>query len=108
MIFEQGLFEIYQNVATNGIANLQIERFLDRHQIVVPPNIDLAKINCLDVSVIARMQARLRATRDLLLPRLISGKLSVEDLDIQFPPSMQEDAAATLAEEETAHEARHA
>lgn len=31
-------------------------------------------------------------TRDLLLPRLISGKLSVEDLDIQFPPSM-EDAA---------------
>jgi len=31
----------------------------------------------------------LTKTRDLLLPRLISGKLSVEDLDIQFPPSMQ-------------------
>jgi type I restriction enzyme, S subunit len=29
----------------------------------------------------------LTKTRDLLLPRLISGKLSVEDLDIQFPPS---------------------
>lgn len=29
-------------------------------------------------------------TRDLLLPRLISGKLSVEDLDIQFPASMAE------------------
>lgn len=28
--------------------------------------------------------------RDQLLPRLISGKLSVENLDIQFPPSMQE------------------
>lgn len=28
--------------------------------------------------------------RDQLLPRLISGKLSVEELDIQFPPSMQE------------------
>lgn len=28
--------------------------------------------------------------RDQLLPRLISGKLSLEDLDIQFPPSMQE------------------
>jgi len=26
----------------------------------------------------------------LLLPRLISGKLSVENLDIQFPPSMRE------------------
>jgi type I restriction enzyme S subunit len=31
----------------------------------------------------------LTQTRDLLLPRLISGKLSVEGLDIQFPPSMQ-------------------
>jgi type I restriction enzyme, S subunit len=32
----------------------------------------------------------LTRTRDLLLPRLISGKLSVADLDIQFPPSMRE------------------
>ncbi len=30
-------------------------------------------------------------TRDLLLPRLISGKLSVENLDIQFPPGMMEE-----------------
>lgn len=33
----------------------------------------------------------LTQTRDLLLPRLISGKLSVEDLDIQLPPSMREE-----------------
>jgi type I restriction enzyme S subunit len=33
---------------------------------------------------------RLKPARNLLLPRLISGKLSVEDLDIQFPPSMEE------------------
>lgn len=33
----------------------------------------------------------LQQTRDRLLPRLISGKLSVEDLDIQFPPSMGPD-----------------
>lgn len=33
-------------------------------------------------------------SRDLLLPRLISGKLSVENLDIQFPPSMAGDAHA--------------
>lgn len=32
----------------------------------------------------------LTKSRNLLLPRLISGKLSVEDLDIQFPPSMAE------------------
>lgn len=34
----------------------------------------------------------LAETRDLLLPRLISGMLSVEDLDIQFPPSMKDAA----------------
>ncbi|MFZ1575834.1 MAG: restriction endonuclease subunit S [Chromatiaceae bacterium] len=33
----------------------------------------------------------LTKTRDLLLPRLISGKLSVADLDIQFPPSLCEE-----------------
>ncbi len=32
----------------------------------------------------------LKSTRDMLLPRLISGKLSVENLDIRFPPSMEE------------------
>lgn len=32
---------------------------------------------------------RLKSQRDALLPRLISGKLRVDDLDIQFPPSMQ-------------------
>jgi len=30
----------------------------------------------------------LEKTKNQLLPRLISGKLSVDDLDIQFPPSM--------------------
>lgn len=36
----------------------------------------------------------LKTTRDLLLPRLISGKLSVEHVDIQFPPSMTEELNA--------------
>jgi type I restriction enzyme S subunit len=34
------------------------------------------------------------ATRDRLLPRLISGKLSVENLDIRFPPGMAEELEA--------------
>lgn len=33
----------------------------------------------------------LKKTRDMLLGRLISGKLSVENLSIQFPPSMQDE-----------------
>jgi type I restriction enzyme, S subunit len=39
--------------------------------------------------------------RDLLLPKLISGKLSVEKLDIQFPPSTQDEGKGNS--QETAH-----
>ena len=52
-----------------------------------------------EIQTLASANSNLTQTRDLLLPRLISGKLSVEDLDIQFPPSMQEDAT----EPEPAH-----
>lgn len=36
---------------------------------------------------------RLKATRDSLLPRLISGKLQVDQLDIQHPPGMKAEPA---------------
>lgn len=42
-----------------------------------------------------QISARLMVQRDSLLPRLISGKLRVDALDIQFPPSMQPPAEAT-------------
>lgn len=38
-----------------------------------------------------KLKDHLTKARDLLLPRLISGKLSVEDLDIQCPPGMAEE-----------------
>lgn len=41
--------------------------------------------------LLARSTRSLATTRDKLLPRLISGKLSVENLDIQFPPGMAEE-----------------
>ena len=37
---------------------------------------------------LSKQNEQLTQTRDSLLPRLISGKLSVENLDIQFPPGM--------------------
>ena len=48
----------------------------------------------MDEQIMMLMQATecLKSSRDLLLPRLISGKLSVEHLDIQFPPGMEESA----------------
>ena len=42
------------------------------------------------VGALLKMNVQLRQTRDLLLPRLISGKLPVEELDIQFPQGLPE------------------
>lgn len=49
------------------------------------------------ISVLIKSNKNLARTRDFLLPRLISGKLSVEDLDIQFPPGMREQAPAQMS-----------
>ncbi len=43
--------------------------------------------------MLRRSNMSLSTTRDALLPRLISGKLRVDSLDIQFPPSMQQPPA---------------
>lgn len=45
------------------------------------------------IDTLSKANAPLEASRDLLLPRLISGKLRVDALDIQFPPSMQAEPA---------------
>lgn len=42
------------------------------------------------VRVLNESLNKLKATRDALLPRLISGKLSVDSLDIRVPPGMLE------------------
>lgn len=46
------------------------------------------------IQLLSLQNASLMKSRDMLLPRLISGKLSVENLDIQFPPGMKEAAHA--------------
>ena len=46
-----------------------------------------------NAEVMRKANGRLRQTRDSLLPRLISGKLRVDHLDIQLPPSMRAEQA---------------
>lgn len=41
-----------------------------------------------EIKTLMRINDNLAETKNSLIPRLISGKLSVEDLDIQYPPSM--------------------
>lgn len=72
----------------------------------VPPADSQAKFDELVEPLLAKAQtlrlacAKLASTRDALLPRLISGKLRVETLDIQFPPSMQPPPAEAAQREE--------
>jgi len=47
------------------------------------------------VQVLSQENMNLVNTKKIILPRLISGKLSVENLDVQFPPSMQNTAEAS-------------
>jgi len=77
---------------------------LAKHPILCPP-LELAEkfeatIAPFDAQLktLFATNASLSKQRDALLPRLISGKLRVDHLNIQFPPSMQPPAVAALAE----------
>lgn len=82
---------IFNSVGKDELANFPIYKpdmsLVERFEKIVQP-ID-AEIYSL-YSIIKQLQD----CRNSLLPRLISGKLKVDHLDIQFPPSMREDAAA--------------
>lgn len=71
---------------------------------VPPPDVTEAFVQVVrpmfkQVFNLAEQNKRLSAQRDALLPRLISGKLRVEALDIQFPPSMQQQPAEVAPRE---------
>ena len=95
LYYDYDLVGIYQ-IQSTGISNYQFESFLKYQTIILPPDElqkkfeDIVKpiIEISDSISLANIE--LRRTRDLLLPRLISGKLSVENLDIQSPPGMVE------------------
>ncbi|MCB1212217.1 MAG: restriction endonuclease subunit S [Verrucomicrobiales bacterium] len=52
------------------------------------------------IHILSTQTEVLQRTRDLLLPRLISGKLSVEHLDIQFPPGMKSEPSINPSHEQ--------
>ncbi len=56
-----------------------------------------------NVHIALKQNQKLKQTRDRLLSRLISGKLPVDDLDIQFPPSMIPKAHHEGSEQEPIH-----
>jgi type I restriction enzyme S subunit len=88
-LYDEDRMLFYQNVAANGIGNFQAKRFIESEYMSLPSDIQLkvqmaeffAELhNC--ASNLAHRIHVLRHTRDLLLPKLISGEVSVEDLDV--------------------------
>ena len=71
-----------------------------RIRILTPPSVVIDAYDALADPMFKQMESlikancRLKVTRDSLLPRLISGKLKVDHLDIRLPPSMRAEAAA--------------
>ncbi|MBP2605308.1 restriction endonuclease subunit S [Acinetobacter calcoaceticus] len=71
-------------------------KFLQKVVLSIPPNDLMEKFHKICMPMFVEIENLLNQIdiltqkKDSLLPRLISGKLSVENLDIQFPPSMQE------------------
>ena len=98
LYYETDLVGLYQ-VQSTGISNYQFESFLNYQTVLCPPMELQSKFDALVKPMlelkddIALQTAVLKRTRDSLLPRLISGKLSVDALDIRFPPGMREPGA---------------
>lgn len=94
LYYDYDLVGVYQ-VQSTGISNYQFESFLKHQTLLVPDHSIMDEFESL-VKPIAReienlggQVEMLETIKNELLPRLMSGKLSVEDLDIAFPPSMQ-------------------
>lgn len=99
LYYDYDLVGIYQ-VQSTGISNYQFESFLKFQTIILPPDPlqkefeDKVKPIIEMRDDIAQANIVLRKTRDLLLPRLISGKLSVENINFQLPSGMAEELNA--------------
>lgn len=92
----RSLQEHFESMAVGSTGQSELGReAIGRTTILLPP-LSLQKSFADSVEpmlqrkrLLRRQTEALASTRDSLLPRLISGKLSVDALDIRFPPGMQ-------------------
>ena len=97
MLFQQTSVD-YATMICNGADRPYVvwNKGMERMKLLRPDDALLTKFEevarpILDsISSMYFVQLKLKKCRDMLLPRLISGKLSVENLDIQFPPGVEE------------------
>lgn len=86
-MYDRNVFFSYEN-GTTGIKNLDIKGFLSNEEIVLPPIELIKEFDEFCHSVFDEIfknglaTEKLSETRDVLLPRLMSGELDVSELDI--------------------------
>lgn len=87
-LYSDGKMWEYQNQST-GIANFQTKFFLDAEQVLIPSDEVLDKFTKIVRPFIEKSQnneqIELTHLRDTLLPKLISGELSLSDIKIDIP-----------------------
>jgi type I restriction enzyme S subunit len=82
---EDARMEYFQNVAANGIANFQAQKFAKEEGLTLPKD-EAVRSKLIEpiasifqrIGVAAAQLSNLRRTRDLLLPRLLSGQINVD------------------------------
>jgi type I restriction enzyme, S subunit len=97
-LFQESSIDFATNICNGSDRPYVVwNKAMERMKLLRPPDSLLARFEEIARSILDSIvntyfiQLKLVATRDLLLPRLISGKLSVENLEIQFPPGMEEE-----------------
>ena len=88
----------YESILMGATVGHLGAKHLNSIDVLVPPMEFQPKLNIFNQLLeqkmyLSSLASNLASTRDTLLPRLISGKLAVDDLDIRFPPGMAEASA---------------
>ena len=86
-LYDKGVFFLYEN-GTTGIKNLDIKGFLNSEEISIPPQELVKQFDEVCQAYFSQIfkncisSEKLSETRDLLLPRLISGELDIADYNL--------------------------
>ena len=97
------LNKVYFEMLSSGATFLELIKSTFKKIYIITPPEDIVAVFDRNVSALfnsieslSKQTKILKDSRNRLLPRLISGKLSVEELDIRFPESMLEESRAEL------------
>ena len=88
--YKSGEIEQFQ-VQSTGISNFKWTEYIQKTKRVIPPDLIRMRFRTIvnpilsQIATLGLQSANLRRTRDLLLPKLISGELDVSELDIEVP-----------------------